>query len=161
MYLKDKHRVEIALPSHMMLAIILAGVEDRETEEFKYLKENAVQAASEVLADLSPNKAGSLARRTQALHNEAMAPFLTEGVLYGKLGLIVFYFIKAITESGYLRYEEGSPFENAALAFMEALQEHASVAAMDRSAQKQARKLLQGLQALGYYSEVDFESIEV
>lgn len=154
MYLSDRQRVEIGLPAHMMLAAILAGVEDQQSEEFLQAKADLIIAGSDPVSDLVDKKAIKILNRTRALLDAITKEHIAEGMEVAKVALITFHFMRFIIEDGYLQYEEGSAFERSIHAFMEALEHKAQEPKVNASAVKQARKMLRKLQDLGYYQGV-------
>lgn len=154
MYLNDRQRVEINLPTHMMLAAFIAGVEDQTTDEFKAVKVDLIQAAEDCLSDVSEKKALNLLRRTTRLLDELTKGHIAEGVEVAKVALITFHFMRFIIEDDYLRYSEDSAFARSIEKFMEALEHKAQEPKVNASAIKQARKMLKHCQEQGYYGAV-------
>ena len=154
MYLNDRQRVEINLPTHMMLAAFIAGVEDQTTDEFKAVKADLIQAAEDCLSDVSEKKALNLLRRTTRLLDELTKGHIAEGVEVAKVALITFHFMRFIIEDDYLRYTEDSAFARSIEKFMEALEHKAQEPKVNASAIKQARKMLKHCQEQGYYGAV-------
>lgn len=157
MYLSDKQRVEIGLPSQMMLAALIAGVEDQQSDEFKKARADLIEAGSEPVNDLVAKKAYQIMKRTGALLHEITKEYVKEGAEVAKIGLITFHFMRFIIESGYLQYEPERAFDRSIHAFMEALEDKASEPKVNESAIKQAKKMLKRLQLLGYYTSVILE----
>lgn len=157
MYLSDRQRVEIGLPTHMMLAAILAGVEDQQSEEFIQAKADLIEAGNEPVGDLMDNKAIKILNRTRELLDTITKEYIQEGAEVAKVALITFHFMRFIIEDGYLKYAEGSAFERSIHTFMEALEHKASEPKVNESAIKQAKKMLKRLQLLGYYTSVTLE----
>ena len=154
MYLNDRQRVEINLPTHMMLAAFIAGVEDQSTDEFKAVRDELIQAAEDCLSDLQEKKAVSLLRRTTRLLDDITKPHIAEGVEVSKVALITFHFMRFIIEDGYLQYAEDSAFARSIEKFMEALEHKAQEPKVNASAIKQAKKMLIHCQREGYYGAV-------
>lgn len=157
MYLSDRHRVEICLPTQMMLACAIAGIseENQQQEDFKSFKADLVKASWEAVEDLAVNKTRSVLNRVMKL-NQAMADeFLKDDKdNIPKLALIQFHCIRFIIEDEYLQYEEDSPFGRGVVTFMNAIDHHAAEEKLNASAIKQARKMLKRLQQMGYYPGV-------
>ena len=68
-----------------------------------------------------------------------------------KVGAAIYYFLKEITDTGYLELWEGSPVAEAAALFLPMIEHVFEIDALDESAQKQARRILSKLQERGYY----------
>lgn len=157
-YMSDRNRIEVLLPPQLMIAVLTAGVEDQEDEVFKRCYRNLQLASVEPLLGLMPKEQQKLGKRCVKLHLEITAPYRGENEEVAKVGLINFYVIKAIVDSGYLNYEEGSPLDLGIQDFITGIEPHAQIERKDRSAQKQARKVLAHLQRLGYYPGVEMSS---
>lgn len=154
MYLNDRQRVEIGLPSQMMLAAFLAGVEDQTTPDFLATKADLIEAGNEPFSDLPTKKAVSLTRRTNKLLHDLTKDHIEEGAEVAKIALITFHFMRFIIEDNYLQYEEGSAFDRSINTFMEALEHKAQEPKVNASAIKQAKRVLRHCQQAGYYQSV-------
>jgi hypothetical protein len=155
MYLNDRQRVEINLPTHMMLAAFIAGVEDQTSEEFKAVKADLIEASEDCLRDMQERKAISLLRRTTRLLDELTREHIKEGAEVAKVALITFHFMRFIIEDNYLQYTEDSAFARSIEKFMEALEHKAQEPKVNASAIKQAKKMLKACQQQGYYRDVN------
>lgn len=139
----------------MMLAAILAGVEDQQSEEFLKAKADLIEAGGEPVSDLMDKKAVKILDRTRSLLDTITKEHIAEGAEVAKVALITFHFMRFIIEDGYLQYEEGSAFDRSIQAFMEALEHKAQEPKINASAIKQAKRMLRRLQELGYYRGVE------
>ena len=155
MYLSDRQRVEIGLPSHMMLAALIAGVEDQGSDEFKKAKADLIEAGGEPVADLQDRKAVSVLNRTRSVLDAITKDHIKEGAEVSKVALITFHFMRFIIEDGYLQYTADGAFDRSINAFMEALEYKAQEPLVNASAIKQAKKMLRQLQDMGYYRDVN------
>lgn len=153
MWASDRQRVEVLLPAQMVLAIIIAGAGDRDAD-FDACKALLLTACKEPVADLTPAHQRKVLNRATRLHREVSAPYTKDGAEVSKLGLIVFYWLKAVVDSGYLVFAAGSAIDRAIDLFVPAIEHAAQVEAVDRSAQKQAVHMLRHLQRLGYYQGI-------
>ena len=155
MYLSDRQRVEINLPTHMILAAFIAGVEDQQSEDFKIAKADLIEASEDFLRDVDEKKALNLLRRTTRLLDTLTKEHVKEGAEVAKVALITFHFMRFIIEDNYLQYVEGCAFDRSIQRFMEALQEKAEEPKVNASAIKQAKKMLRQCQNEGYYRGVE------
>lgn len=154
MYLSDRQRVEIGLPSHMMLAALIAGVEDQQDEEFIRAKADLIEAGGEPVSDLMDKKAVKILDRTRWVLDTITKDHVKEGAEVAKIALITFHFMRFIIEDGYLQYEPEGAFDRSITAFMDALEHKAQEPKVNASAIKQAKKMLRQLQEMGYYGVV-------
>lgn len=154
--LTDRQRVELLLPSQVMLAVLIHGVDDPDHPDAKQCKELLVLAGNEVLMDLLPNRREQIVRRVYRVHKEVTEPYTKEGMRTDKLGLIAYYWLKAVVDQEYLVIGEESAFMKAMDIFLPAIEHVAQIEKVDKSAQKNARKFLAHLQRLGYYQGVSF-----
>lgn len=154
MYLSDRQRVEISLPSQMMLGAFKAGVEDQGSEEFKSVITDLLEASMEPVSDLVSKKAAKIILRINSLLKDITVEYVKQDAEVSKVALITFHFMRFIIEDNYLQYEQGSAFDRSIQAFMEALEHKASEPRVNESAIKQAKKMLKRLQEWGYYRGV-------
>lgn len=153
MSITDRQRVEIVLPAQIMLGILLAGVSE-ETPEFEACKLHLLNACKEPVADLLPRQQSKILDRATRLHRDVARPYVVDGADTAKFGLVVFYWLQSIVDCGYFAFTDGSAIDKALKLFLPAIEHAAQVEAIDRSAQKQARKFLGRLQSLGYFQGV-------
>lgn len=151
-YLSDRQRVELALPARLLWSVIYCGVENK-TANYDTLF--MVQGACmEPLEGLLPKEQVRLARRIDRLFSEVIEPITsstTHTVTVGKAGLVVYYFIVDLVERGILVLYADTPMAKVIEAIMPNLTPLAKIAGVDKSAQKQAAKLLSRLNEMGYY----------
>lgn len=152
--MNDRQRVEIMLPAQIMLGVLLAGASDQECDDFKIAKEAFIEASDEAVRDLMPEKRASIIRRMFRVNLEVSAPYQKENARVDKMGLIAFYWLRALVDQDYLILHEGSAMQRGMDIMMPALEHAANIEKLDASAQKNARKFLAHLQRLGYYPGV-------
>lgn len=150
MFLTDRQRVEILLPVQMMLGVVLAGANE-ENDAFKECVGHLLKACEEPVSDLLPSQQRKILNRVERLHREVSAPYTKDGAEVSKLGLIVFYWLQGLVDSGFFVFAAGSEVDQAVALFIPAIEHAAQVEAVDRSAQKQAGRMLEHLQSSGYY----------
>ncbi|VTZ27853.1 conserved hypothetical protein [Methylocella tundrae] len=161
MRLTDKARVELALPALVMFDVMTAGVDDPASPEAREAIDLFAQAAEEPFADLLPPKRRSLERRAERLFEDVMRQHRQEGALVAKAGLVWFYALQRIVAQDYLVLHEGSAMARGMDLIMPALQPAANEPALNRSAEKQAVRLLKRLNWLGYYEGVSLDAADL
>lgn len=158
-YLSDRMRVELTLLPQMMLTVYLDGCTDEERSQnpdWAGIKQDLITAGTESIQDLRPaRKQNQVLGRATRLNDMFRREVVQEGTTVAKVGLITFHLMRFIVEDGYLQYPEGSAMDRSVQAFMESLEPHAKIEAVNQSAIKQARKMLKLLQAEGYYQGVE------
>lgn len=150
--LTDRQAVELLLPTEAVRLVLRDGVAEKD-DDFRRCMALLSAAQQEVLAARGGTlKDGAkIGRRAVRALGGAMAPHIRDGVEVGKVGLIVFFWIQALVESGYLVFAQGSAIDQALQLFMGAIEHHADEPRRRASAEKQARKVLASLQAMGLY----------
>ena len=150
--LTDRQAVELLLPTEAVRLVLRDGVAEQD-DDFRRCMELLGTAQREVLTA----RGGTLkdqtkiGRRTLRALGDAVQPHIRDGVSVGKVGLIVFFWIRALTDSGYLVFGEGSAIDRALQLFTGAIEHYADEPKVRASAEKQARRLLAALQARGLY----------
>ena len=151
-----KERVECALPARMMFAIAVQNVfgfqEGKEAEgraELKKLRDLLTIASYEPLQNLSSQARLVLSRQIDRVHAQVMEEYDQHRA--DKVATAVYYFLKELTDTGYLELWEGSPVAEAAAIYLPMIEHVFEEAKLDASAQKQARRIIQKLQERGYY----------
>lgn len=153
-YLSDRMRVEICLPAHVMMSVVMAGASHRD-KDFTNCVEWLAMASADGLRDLDEKRQAKLIARIRRVHHEISDPYTEEGGEVSRFGLIAFYWIKALVESDYLVFAEGSSIDKAMQIYMGALEHRASIPSANYAAMKQAVKLIGQLQAMGFYQDVE------
>jgi hypothetical protein len=203
-YLNDTMRVEMALPVHMMLAVLICGANcadpgpmPRNNGDLYYLQSLAdwktkwrafdtrlasdlefaktyrhfretrrllLEASAIPLEDLYfEKKRTSLTNRIQRTHLEVVAPYLKgDDPDPRKIGIIAYYLLQHLVDTNVLIVPEDSAFGQALAVMLPALspwegstdQEVEDYERLNRSAQKQVRKVVQQLQIAGYYEGI-------
>ena len=169
-YLNDTMRVEMSLPVHMMLAVLTSGVRKKD-QEYHQTRQHLLEASAEPIRDLYPHsKMHSVVRRIERLHREVVAPYMKDNEADPrKIGIMAYYLIQHLVDTELLIIPPESSFGKALDVMLPALspwegstpEEVADFDRIDRSARKQIRKMLQALQAEGYYREIplpDFQA---
>jgi hypothetical protein len=151
-----KERVEIALPARMMFAVATMdvfafdpGEEDTGRGQLERMKALLLEACHAPMEGLAPKIRSVVNSQIDRLHVQAMGEY--DGQRADKVAAAVFYFLKALTDSGYLELWEGSPVAQAAAIYTPAIEHVFGEGRLDASAQKAARRILDKLQARGYY----------
>lgn len=154
-YRSDRHIVESLIPIRLLLSVVHFGMAEGSAEAVQltaWLK----AAEAEHLSGRIDAEVRRLARRSWTIYDRVMAPFLEDETSCAKFGLIVFYLLAELEEQGIPLFAAGSSFDLAQQALYGAegtITEMANIAAVDASAQKQARRVLRTLQDEGYFRE--------
>jgi len=149
-----KERTECALPARMMFAVAnldaFVFVDDVEGPlRLERMKALLRVACLEPLKGMAPPVARVIGNKVDRLHTKMMEEYNEQRA--DKVAAAVFYFLKELTDSGYLELWEGSPVAEAAELYLPMIEHVFEEKALDESAQKQARRMLKKLQEMGYY----------
>lgn len=150
----DRQRVEASIPAFLMFDVALSGLDESEGEQVKNLRTYLAIASTECVQDLQEPSRSKILRRSQRIFHEVFDEYRKENMDVAKLGLMAYYLLKAVTDVDYLVIGPESMMQKALDILLPVLGEHAEVQKLDRSAQKQARRVLQRLQGFGYYPGV-------
>lgn len=155
-YANARRLTEYLIGLESMRLVIYYGVHDHsegDTPEIKALLDQAINEALPVGTDKERFKQR---RRGALLVKEVMVkPFMDAEERVSKFGLAVYYMLRNLMEQGLFEIEEGSKAEKAMEAVLNGLAEYTTLefAKMDKSAFKAGRKMLERLQAEGYYRD--------
>jgi hypothetical protein len=151
-----KERVECALPARMMYAMTVQEVfgfeENKEAEglaEIAKLRALLKVACFEPLNGLNRNAALILSRQIDRVHAQVMDEYDQQRA--DKVATAIYYFLKELTDSGYLELWEGSPVAQAVAIYLPMIEHVFEEQKLDASAQKAARRIIAKLQERGYY----------
>lgn len=152
-YVSDRRMVEEILPCNLMISVVLNGADPDEQEALdciELLRQSAAGSVSHLHDVKSRQK---IFDRAERAYWTAARPWSGEGQSVGKFGLIVYYWLRAMLDSGNMSFPEDGPFQSAMDLLLPGLAPHAEIAALDASAQKQSRKFHERLQSMGYYRD--------
>lgn len=151
-----RERIEAALPARMMFAVskmpvfgFEEGREDEGRRDLDRMSRLLMQACLEPIEGLPRNLAVILGKTIDRLHCQVMADYDKDRA--DKISAAIYYFLKDLTDSGYLELWEGSPMAEAASIYLPMIEHVFDETKLDASAQKQARRILAKLQEKGYY----------
>lgn len=146
-YLSDRMRVEMVLPArflHRCMTIARANKEDEKLGEFLTL------TCLEALQGLTQEDGHAIIRRIERVQTEVLKPFLDRPVML--VFLVVMYWLQDVLEREILVLTPGSPADQAITGILANLEDHAKLwDDMERSAKRNAVKLGEHLNRLGYY----------
>lgn len=170
-YMSDTMRVELALPAHMMLGVLVVGATERETPEFKRTRDLLIKACEIPMQGLfGPKEKMKILRRIERVHLDMVKPYLqTDNPDPRKIGIIAYYVIQHLLDTGMLIIDEASDFGRALDVMLPALSPWEGSTAeevkdydnLNRSARKQVRRVFQHLQAEGYYVGISLPDYQV
>ena len=155
MYVSDRQMVEEVLPAQLMLSVVLNGASDPQEPDTQRCILLLRAAEYDPVLHLDEKKREKILRRAERTYHESARAWSGEGQSVGKFGLIVYYWLRAMMDAGFISFPEEGPFQQAMDLLLPALEPHAEIEAVDRSAQKQSRKFHAVLQGLGYYQGVE------
>ncbi len=159
--LTDSQRVELALPAHMLYGIAgskcfscfddAGKVTDPEGAALLERARDLLKTACrEPLADLPYARRGKLARRVTRVYQTAMDELFDQPAV--KATLTVYYVIEDLIERGAIELFDGSAFAEGADIIMPMAEHGLESAAIEASARKQARRILDRLKREGIYA---------
>jgi hypothetical protein len=157
MYVTDTQRVERLLLPHIMLGVLHSGVNDRQSPDCIRCNGHLVDASLVAVEGLTEKKRNSLIKRMIRLHDGLLEPYRKNGARVDKVGLITYYILKAVTDTGYMEIVADSAMDKAMAIMLPALTPSAQIERLDASAQRAARKLLTQMQEQGYFKGVVME----
>ena len=155
-YRSDRQRVELHLLPMLMLGMVIAGVNDPDHPDAKECQKQLLAAAEEPFADLKEPLRSKLIRRGHRAHEEVTEPYRKQDARVDKIGLIFYWLLKAITDCEYIVIGEDCALQKGLDIIWPALEHAAEIDPMMISAKKQAKRVLEHLQRLGYYRTVPF-----
>lgn len=151
-----KERVEAAMPARMMYAVskmnvfgFTPGREEEGKKDLARMSELLMQASLEPVSGLRRDVALVLGKTIDRLHGQVMAEY--DQTRADKVAAAIYYFLKDLTDSGYLELWEGSAMAEAAGIFLPMIEHVFEEEKLDASAQKQAARIMKRLQEKGYY----------
>lgn len=150
-----KERVEVALPARMMFAVAVMDVfsfepdNDDGPKQLAQMQALLMEACHAPMEGLPQRIRSVVNSQIDRLHLQAMAEY--DQARADKIAAGVFYFLKELTDTGYLELWEGSPVAQAAEIYIPAIEHVFNEERLDASAQKVARRIMSKLQARGYY----------
>lgn len=147
-------RIECAMPARLMYSIVMQDVftfndEEKGKQEVERLRALLRFACLAPLEGLKANIAKLVARQIDSMHTAATVDL--QQVRADKVAAAIYYFLKDLTDTGYLELWEGSPVAEAAALYLPLIEHVFEEDRLDKSAQKQAKKILARLQNKGLY----------
>ena len=156
-YRSDRRIVQELLPVRLFAIVIAEGIDQPDGDDARQLLTWLRQAQDEILADVEPKKADALLRRVKRAVEVAKQPFVEANAAVAKFGLCIFYLLDCLRRNGLFGVVDDSSLDKAIAAILApegTVTEFANIPKVDSSAQKQARKMLEGMQAEGYFAGV-------
>ena len=149
--------VERLIPVHLIHAAVWHGVADRDQADHAAVLDMLAAAAAEETEQLPSHRADSIKRHAKRAAEALLAPYIAEGTSCAKFGLTVFYAVRQLIDAGAYELVDGAFSEamDAVLNPEGTVTEFANIDGVDASAQKQARKLIRAMQALGYFTDIE------
>lgn len=148
--LTDQQRVELAIPARLVWDLAMAGCfSDPDAEVVERLKALLQAACSEPMADLPRKAKAKIARRIERAIVPVLKPW--QGGSAVSLGMALYHFLEDLLSREVLVLLEGSSFAEAMAILLPMMEHGFEEEGRDATARDQARALLSGLQAAGYY----------
>ena len=151
-----KEQIECALPARMMFAIACSevfvfvdGHEDQGRAELDKMRGLLKVACIEPLRGMKKNVAMVIGKQIDRLHFQVMERYDEHRA--DKVATAIYYFLKDLTDTGYLELWEGSSLAEAAALYLPMIEHVFGETKLDESAQKQSRRIMKDLQEKGYY----------
>jgi hypothetical protein len=157
-YYNARRVVERLIPIFSMERVIRVGVTDLTSEDTsKTLELFSKATEAELPKESDSKKLTVLHRRANEAYTRAIvAPAVEQEFLAAKVGLSVYYFLKNLIMQDLYDIPEGSSLEEAMDITLNALQEWVKEDRLDKSAFKEAQRILKRLQTDGYYQGVNW-----
>lgn len=145
--------VERLIPIGIVYSCVYAGVADRTHKDHAEVLSMLRSAMDDELVGLPVPKRASANRYSRKAADAILKPFVDRRESCAKAGLVFFYAIRQLIDEGLYELRDG-PFSEAMDAVLNpdgTVTEMANIDGVDKSAQKQARKVVQHMRELGYY----------
>lgn len=152
--MNDRQRVEAIVFPVWFQTVMVCGVNDQTTEDFKTCFSYFQDAINEGLRGCDERKRMALLRRAARLHNDIMRDDIANDVSVEKIGLSALYALQIVLDADYLVLHEDSALASAIQSVIAGLEHAMARAKLDASARKHGRKLVEHMQRLGYFDGV-------
>lgn len=155
-YANQRRLTEYLIGLESMRLVIYYGVHDQSTGDTpatKALLDSAINEAIPV--GMPADRFKARVRAVKVVRNVMAKPFMDNEEYVSKFGLAVYYMLRNLMEQGLFVIKEGSNADKAMSAVLAALSDWTTLewSKLDKSAFKAGRRMLERLQAEGYYRE--------
>ena len=154
----DIQRVERIVFPGIFIDVLMNGVSDQKGDGFTHSMKLLHATVNECLADLDAKGRAKIIRRCERIHVELLGHFVKEEASALKVGLAAYYALRYVTDCDYLVLPDGCPMSEAMDLVLPAIAPAVEIAKMDKSARKAGRKMLEKLQANGYFVDVPIDA---
>jgi len=153
--MNDRQRIEAAIMPALIYAVVknmdIYQKSEDEVYSHKFITDTAYNAyAVEPIAGLMPKHQAQIRRRLNRVYQE-VAPILNE-FSNGKCMMVIYYMFEELIQQERLSVYEGTDFAKAMELFMDSIQYLFDREKLDKSAQKQADKILGVIRHNGYFN---------
>ncbi|MDQ0505957.1 hypothetical protein [Xanthobacter agilis] len=142
-----------------MSFVIQDGVPEDQRSDPDYIRfmqcAGIAEAEIAALHGKRPKEWRKIALSTMRAVGDAVKPYIKADAEVGKIGLIVFFVLQRLIETGYFEYSDGSAIDEAMGLYMGAIDHHAEVELKRKSAEKQAWNMMRELQRIGYFRDAE------
>lgn len=145
--------VERLIPIGLIYVVVHQGVADVTHPDHASVLSQLRQAMDEELEGLPRPKRESATRHSKNTADAILRPFVERRESAAKFGLATYYAIRELIDIGAYELRDG-PFSESMDAVLNpdgTLTEMANIEGIDKSAKKQARRVLEALRGMGYY----------
>lgn len=153
--LNDRQRVELLLFPLLLKSILESGA--RRDAHYETCAQILDGAMIEIIGRLDDQRRKQIMRRTVRVHDDITDVTRKGGARVDKVALTVFYAMQKLLDAGALELDEGSDLSEAIHAIIHAFADAFEEARLDASARKHAAKMIERLQALGYFQPAPVE----
>ena len=146
--------VERLVLIRLAYSVVFHGVDDRDAPDMRALLAKLDTAGDDEIRHLSRPEQEAKRRHAARATEQILAPFIEQGMSCAKFGLSVFYAINILAEEGLYDIGQNPMFEEAMSAIISedgTVTEFANIERLDKSAQKNTRRILTALNSLGYF----------
>lgn len=165
-YRNERRLIEHLICLEAMKLVVVYGVEDQENGRTIDVISRLETSISSAIPNGVSSKADSINRRVKSVtHDVMMKPFVDGGEMVSKFGLAVYYLIINLMDQGIFILEDDSEEMEAIDFILASLSEYTTkeFVKFDRSAFRAGRRMLDRLNAAGYYKGakwvIDFSEV--
>lgn len=144
-FLSERRRLELLLLPRILLQVLENGASDKSHPDYARVQSLLHDAMCEPIHGLHVPTAEKLLRRMQRKHHELAQRYFKD-MPNAKVALVLWHMIRGMLDRGDMELYEGSAMADALLGMLPMFEHVMDVEAIDRSAQKQARRFLEALQ---------------
>lgn len=154
-YISARQRVERLMLPRLVRGIVEHGANNPPDRDVIQAMTLLKLAELEAVNLLSGKEVDKIRSRAFKVLDTVTRPYRNEGDEVAVLGLAVYYVMKALIDSEYLKLHPGSSMDHALDLVLPGLEHAVNVEETDQKAQAAAAKILSGFQSHGYFIGVE------